>query len=476
MRAWILCVAAAACIPDPRHRCATGTECPGGLCIEGGCAHADPSCPSGAAYEPELGGTCTPVTELVDAAVDAIDAATVVRCNAGALETCVGDVCTPMACPLGCFDDPTPHCGVFAPANLPASFDYSGAIAELTLTPGTIRIDSDSGAITQETSPSGPLTILRDGGPGVIAGIRYEPVGMTMAALVMGSLEVEAGATVYVHGDRALIVVAQSDLTLTGTIDIQHCAPPADTDRTCAGPGGGAGGAAGADGEGCASGGHAPTVTSGTSGGGAGGGNVVVGAPGGAGSVTPGGAAAPAGCGLTNGIPLVGGSGGGGSRGAAGGAGGGAIQLAAFKRLVLAGRIQAGGRGGGAPTGAEGGGGGGGAGGLVLLQAPTVDLSGAGVAAGGGGGGCGNCTAAGADGVLGSGNAAGGAVGGAIPGGRGGAAASQALAGGAGTTTAGGGGGGGAWGVIRIDSFGSALGTPAFLSPSASNRGQITVR
>src|SRR5687768_2688347 len=120
--AWIAGVAAAvitACVPSPRHQCSTGEQCPGGLCLAGGCAHADPGCPSGARYEQELGGTCV-AGEPIDATTDA---AVAIRCVGGTLETCVGEACELALCTLGCLDAPVPHCGIFAPANVPEDLD-----------------------------------------------------------------------------------------------------------------------------------------------------------------------------------------------------------------------------------------------------------------------------------------------------------------------------------------------------------------
>lgn len=481
MRAWLGCaiaVVTAGCVSAPRFQCSDGAECPGGLCVANACAHADPDCPSGAHYE--LGG-CVEGLEL-DAG---IDAAAVVACQGGQLSTCLGDRCALTDCDLGCLELPTPHCGRFAPANLPAGLDpLSGVTAALALNVGPVYIDTTDGAITI-APPVGPATLLRDGGEGVVAGIRFEILDgdAPTATLGVANLIVAADTTIYVTGPRALILVSADELTMAGTIDVSHCAAPSDGDRTCPGPGGGAGGPPTLAGGGCAGGG-APILGSGTSGGGASGGNLARGTAGGAGSAGGSSAGLPTvnTCGTATASPLVGGSGGAGSATASGGAGGGAIELVAFGKLTLGGRIQAGGRGGGGALVQTTGGGGGGAGGTVLIQAPTVDLTGGGIAANGGGGGCGNCSAAGNDGPLSSTNAAGGAVGGgAVAGGRGGANSAAAAPGAnAVSTMTGGGGGGGAWGVIRIDSFHPVVGDLAFESPaptpSLPHRGAIIVQ
>lgn len=91
-------------------------------------------------------------------------------------------------------------------------------------------------------------------------------------------------------------------------------------------------------------------------------------------------------CGASSLIPLSAGSGGGaggdgacGPCGWAGGGGGGALQISSKVSIVVSGTIAASGGAGffGDPGDPQGGGGGGGSGGGVLLEAPTVDVTGA---------------------------------------------------------------------------------------------------
>lgn len=140
------------------------------------------------------------------------------------------------------------------------------------------------------------------------------------------------------------------------------------------------------------------------------------------------------------------------------GAGGGAIQLIVSGSLTMVGGVVTASGGGGTGGAADGeGGGGGGSGGLVMIEATNINLTGGAVTANGGGGGEGGETGATADnGALGpidsasAAAAANGASSGGV-GGLGGDATNQAGGnGGNGGGASGGGGGGGAVGVVFI--------------------------
>ncbi len=146
--------------------------------------------------------------------------------------------------------------------------------------------------------------------------------------------------------------------------------------------------------------------------------------------------------------------------GGARGLGGGAIYLASASQIVISGSIQAGGEGGdgGDESGmgkADAGGGGGGSGGYILLEAPTIDLTGVIAANGGGGGegsGDGDSGDNGQDGRL-SVDAADGGSGDASTGGNGADGSSSTVLAGASVMAparGGGGGGGGGAGFIIV--------------------------
>lgn len=281
------------------------------------------------------------------------DAPCVPRCDGDALVTCDGP---PRACDVTCDDSMgTPMCMTLDIPNLGAvSFQRKPPLlANLTLS----DVDTDA----CEMHPA-----------------FYDVVGQGNDApgiCVLGATEVVATSDVVVSGSRALAIVGQN-------ISIQSSAAIlADADGETPGPGGyprqrgpGAGGTANDGGGGGGMGGM----------GGRGGGDTDDrGQPGEL---------------VASLEPFIGGSGGGngndsgiGPENIRGGAGGGAVLLAAFQQVSLAGRIDISGGGG---ASAERDGGGGGAGGALLLVAgKTVTFSGE-IVAGGGEGGCGGNTGA----------------------------------------------------------------------------------
>jgi hypothetical protein len=161
-----------------------------------------------------------------------------------------------------------------------------------------------------------------------------------------------------VTGPNALVLLADKQVTVTGTLD-------ASGTLDVPGPGATAGYTAKATG-----------LTAGT---------------GGSFASVGGGKHPRASFGTATLVPLLGGTSGQSSSGTGvgGGGGGGAVQITAGIQIEIDGTVNAGGGGGkgGAPDAANAGGGGGGAGGGILLEAPTVIVSGTVVANGGGGGG-----------------------------------------------------------------------------------------
>ena len=263
------------------------------------------------------------------------------------------------------------------------------------------------------------------------------------------TIMIATGNTVSVIGMKRLILLADSALTITGTLD-------AASHR-----GGNAGPAA--DSGPCPAPGSDPTTA--TEGGGGWGGTF--GEPGNSGGNTPGGGiggqtgsalqitALGGGCPGGNGANNSGGNGGG-----SGGHGGGSVLLLAGQSLQIDGTVNASGAGGSGGK-ARGGGGGGGAGGMIVVEAPMVRIPGRCFANGGGGGEGSSNLAAGAGGdesdapdAVGHGGSSV-SVGG--TGGNGGVGTTGSKPGGNGATfgmpvvdTGGGGAGGGGVGLIKI--------------------------
>lgn len=232
-------------------------------------------------------------------------------------------------------------------------------------------------------------TLLIDGAPPPAGGILStapQPGGPELAIWHVGGLTIEPGATVRVIGSRPLVIVADYDIELAGVLD-------ASARAAVPGPGGSA------PSSGLGAGGDVVPPPDNCDPAGGGGGFAQAGAPGGGICPDPG-LGGPAHGDASIAI-LVGGSGGGtGAPGlcvpAPGGAGGGAVQLTAFRAIVVttSGAIVVGG--GGGAGGPEcgmldgGGGSGGGAGGAIFLEARALQIEGLLRADGGGGGAAGN--------------------------------------------------------------------------------------
>lgn len=300
---------------------------------------------------------------------------------------------------------------------------------------GSVEIDTTALTIDGLTDAA----FLRDGNVAVLLASSFEATG-----------------DIVVVGDRPLVIQANGDVLVTGSID-------ASANGRAAGPGAVELGA----------GAHGATVLYDErhSAGGGGAGHGTAGAPGGGRADLPG---AAAGAAYTSDV-LVGGSRGGDGGFAygdigAGGGGGGALQITSATSITIEGSLLASGGGGAGGGGGFVGGGGGGSGGTILLEAPTLVIAGSLIAHGGGGGGggagCGDCETMGTDGANGvlSARAPGG-IGGIPQGSPGGFGATTVRAdAGNGDNSKGGGGGGGAG---RIILRGAVDTTGATISPAA---------
>jgi hypothetical protein len=285
----------------------------------------------------------------------------------------------------------------------------------------------------------------------------YVPAGGSAVCLVYASSVAIAGTgSLTVFGSRPLAIASTSAITIAGAIDVGSHGPqigPAADHSACAFM-------------------TAPDMDIGGGGGGAGGPFTLAGGDGGSGdsddSLGGDGTGRPGTRGLTTPVTrLRGGCRGqaGGAESASGGSGGsgghsgGALYLYARQSLTIPGTVRAtGGRGEGGQV--QAGGGGGGSGGLVVIESPSITITGQ-LGANGGGGGQGGARVGstdvpglpGGDGALGGTPAPGGF--GAnnndnrfSTGGTGGAGAAAATAGT--SSIIGGGGGGGAVGAIKL--------------------------
>ncbi len=281
--------------------------------------------------------------------------------------------------------------------------------------------------------------------------------GEPIALVKVRDLIIGPAGNLVVIGNRPLVILVAGTARIEGGIGYAAAADPG-VGVTCAGSGGiGTGGTGGTLGSGGGGGGHG---TIGLNVSGAAGGSVVNGGISGAGGVIVGvGRLVP----LTMGC--AGGRGGGGTNP---GRGGGAIQISARGSLVVSGRIEASGGGGGNATGIAAGSGGG-AGGGILLEAETLNLTGAQLCANGGGGGGGGAQASSPlaqDATCSLAAARGGGSGTATVGGAGATGTIQAGVGQTANASSGGAGGGGGPGWIRIN--GVQTGSPMLSTPAFS--------
>ncbi len=299
---------------------------------------------------------------------------------------------------------------------------------------GSVEIDTTALTIDGITDPA----FVRDGDVAILFASSFEATG-----------------DIVVVGDKPLVIRANGDVLVTGSID-------ASASGRTAGPG--------AVELGAGANGATVLYDERHSAGGGGAGHGTVGAPGGGRADLPG---ALAGAAYTS-DGLVGGSRGGDGGFAygdigAGGAGGGALQIASATSITIEGSLRASGGGGAGGGGGFVGGGGGGSGGTLLIEAPTLVIAGSLIAHGGGGGGggagCGDCETMGSDGANGATERAPGGIGGIPQGSPGGFGATTVRAdAGNGDNSKGGGGGGGAGRIILRGALDT---TGAIISPAA---------
>ena len=313
---------------------------------------------------------------------------------------------------------------VLAAASADAGVDLSKlADVDIMSTP-QFELASDNGSLEGIASSGVVYTVLRQSN------------GIKIGVFIANSWTIESGATLTLSGAYPIALVAVKDIIVYGGIDatIGNTPPggfpaPAPTFSQGGGPGGGAAGS-----------GNGSSVY------GAGGGSYC--GTGGVGSMST---AVTAAYGTSTIIPLVGGSSGG-NADYNGATGGGAVELVSGTSIKVNGLINVGGLG-------AGNGGGGGSGGALLLEAPTVAVTGTLAANGGGGasgpgtgGKAGQPSATPAQGASTSSGNAGDGSGGAVING--------------GTATYGS--GGGAAGRIRINTQSGAATLSGVLSPAAS--------
>lgn len=353
-----------------------------------------------------LGARCTRVVDFgaeQDGASAVHEAGTpcsapAASCLGDRLVECVAGTQQERVCPLGCVAAPA-RCRLFRVSNLGDVFALAPPRTELAVPAGeTWALDTSTGAIrVVTTQPSWSVVrTVRPAGEGEdpTTGVVFASVAQVstdvpaLGVFAAGKLDVPLGARIVGLGDRPLVILAATSITIAGELSV-------GADLNPGAPNPGPGGFAGAIGPSQAGGGPGggrggqpgkPTWVDAGGGGGAFGSQ---GGRGGRGNATE--ATAPAlpgegGAvyGVATLVPLVGGSGGGGGSSYSegkqprwGGNGGGAAHLAAGERIEVrpSGVIDA--CGGGAPAVRHNdSGGGGGAGGAILLEAPEVIVEG----------------------------------------------------------------------------------------------------
>lgn len=326
---------------------------------------------------------------MTDAGDDAFDAEIDSGCGAVGVRSCAGSMlqeCTPAGladvreCLRGCASG---ACTAYDVRNVPLDRLLHTGTAGLTVEDGqTVVLDTDTGEITLD-----PDVQLRPPGVGVMNGISYEREGQTgapgLAIFSFDSLLVASGGTLRARGSDVPVILVGGDATIHGTIDVS-------ASGRIGGVGGSDGGNHGSNGGGGAAGGEVGEADGLSFGGGGGGGHSANGGGGGNDGSAGGGQGGMV-IADSGGTPLVGGGGGGGGAtafgdGSHGGGGGGAVQVSAGTSLTVSGSgiVRASGAGGDAGWSS---GGGGGAGGSIVLEAPTLQIDGIVVSNGGGGGG-----------------------------------------------------------------------------------------
>lgn len=374
-------------------------------------------------------------------------------CSGTSLMTCgsSGTVESTEECLAGCLSSPQPHCAYLEPRYVPGSCEQFGSTQAFDVT--------SSGTFDTNLSSNCTGGVIAQTGAAELCVVKY------------GSIRVATGSTLKVTGTRGLVLLANRDVEIAGTLDIS-------ADGVTSGPG-----------VVTVSGAAADAVIASPKGGG-GSGYKTAGASGG--TTTANGGAGNGGAALSDPAALavlVGGTKAGGlTSGVTGGGGGAATLISCRGSVLVPGTLHAGGGGGLGgmilPLGIRLPGSGGGSGGYVVIQGLRVVVTG-GVFANGGGGGAGlwaNNTpgAAGEDGPAAESNALGGpATNGEGPGGYGGWRDGAAGLGGMNTVAGalpGGGGGGLGWFQAYASSVGAATLTPAQASPGFQPLGTANIR
>ncbi|HWU85796.1 MAG TPA: hypothetical protein VN253_00870, partial [Kofleriaceae bacterium] len=174
------------------------------------------------------------------------------------LRTCtgVGQLPTDEACAWGCTTVGAPHCAQLLP---------EGGVLESTdlLPDPELRLTTISDPVTVNTDDGSILPGIRDGGPGVKNGIRFESRG-GVGVFSFGGLVVTGPVSVI--GGLGVALVAGGDITVNGVIDLRG-----DCVGSHAGPGGRPGGGPGTAAAGATGGGGGRAGGNATSGGGGGG-------------------------------------------------------------------------------------------------------------------------------------------------------------------------------------------------------------
>jgi hypothetical protein len=268
-------------------------------------------------------------------------------------------------CSWGCIDDGVPHCGELAPIGGALASEDLVNIANLA----DVMFGSADGVIVN--GDDGSITSARPAAVGVMNGISFE-LKNGVAIFRAASFRLRALRLV---GDLPIAFISEGPIVVESAVSARGCV----SSRTEPGPGGLAGNTPAVSITDPRQGNNGTGLGAGASGGGNGG-------VGGASGSTAGGKR------MGDQLVLVGGGGGGipstGSE-SAGGGGGGAVQLVSATSIQIdsSGSIDAGGCGGASTVYFPYTGSGGGAGGTIILEAPTVTVAGTLAVNGGGGGG-----------------------------------------------------------------------------------------
>ena len=349
--------------------CANGCD-PIAGCLE--CAPNQSVCTTDGNFETcdgTGGATTTVCAQACDGALGCVACEpSTVACTAdgSAVQTCDGSgkVASTDACSTGCGSDGGAHCAKLVPSNgLQAYFDMVPSPIDLSFVNGQLAIGSDSASFASPIgAPSFPVTVFHVPAPtggAPIAVIVGRKITLGHISVVNADLQINEGV------GPAVAFLATEELEVSGSVLLQT---------------------GGVNLSGCKGGFPVFTAvgTSNRHGGGGGGGNATDGASGG--SVVSSAAGGTAGHAVGNDelVPLKGGCPGAFAPPTAGGGGGGAIQLVSLTAIRINASIVADGNVSIASglTGC-----GGGAGGGILVEAPsvTLDVAAALLARGGGG-------------------------------------------------------------------------------------------